>query len=130
MPNVRFYRTTLTSTGAHVPATGRIRFRPSKRLTIEGAPDNVVTPAPFTEPFVAGLVEVTIAATSPGWAWRVDESVDGVRDETYFVIVPDVPGPLDDTDLVRVHPGILTPNPAPADAVTFLLDTDGRPYFS
>jgi hypothetical protein len=51
-----------------------------------------------------------------GWAWRVDESVDGVRDETYYVNVPDSVEPLDDTDLVRVSPSTLTPTAEPVAA--------------
>jgi hypothetical protein len=73
-------------------------------------------PAPFTEPLIAGSAVVELAPTSAGWAWRVDESVDGVKDVTYFVAVPDVPGPVDDADLIRVNPGTLTPAAVPEAA--------------
>lgn len=48
--------------------------------------------------------------------WRVDESIDGIRDESYYVAVPDVAGPLDDPDLVRVDPATLAPAAVPAAA--------------
>jgi hypothetical protein len=75
-----------------------------------------VAPVPFTVGLVAGTADVTLEPTTAGWAWRIDESIDGIRDETYFVTVPDVPGPLDDADLIRVDPGTLTPTAAPEAA--------------
>jgi hypothetical protein len=71
-------------------------------------------------------VSVTLA---PG-PWRVTEAVDGVRDETYTVVVPDDPGPLEGDDLVKVDPSTLEPGPTPQGAFTLLADTDGRPYFA
>jgi hypothetical protein len=116
MPVIRFVRTAPTAVGIPRPATGKFRFRPSKARTIPGSPDNVVTPVPFAEPLTAGTLDVTLEPTGPGWAWRVDESVDGIRDVTYFVVVPDVAGPLDDADLVRVDPATLAPDAAPTAA--------------
>jgi hypothetical protein len=83
---------------------------------VAGSPDNVVAPVPFTVTLVAGAADVTLEPTTAGWAWRVDESIDGIRDETYFVTVPDVPGPIDDADLIRVDPHTLTPAAAPEAA--------------
>ena len=116
MTVIQFFRSSPQADGSTAPATGKIRFRPSRALVVEGSPDEVITPAPFTVAFVAGLAEVTLEPTSAGWAWRVDESVDGIRDLTYFLAVPNVPGPLDDTDLVRVNPGTLSPSAAPVAA--------------
>lgn len=116
MPVVRFVRTSPTASGATAPATGKFRFRPTRPRTIAGAPDNVVLPVPFTVPLVGGACDVTLAPTGTGWVWRVDESVDGIKDESYYVDVPDVPGPLDDPDLVRVDPTTLTPAAAPTAA--------------
>jgi hypothetical protein len=116
MPVVRFYRSSPLPDGSLVPASGRLRFRPSTARTIDGAPDNVVTPVPFNVALIAGAADVTLAPTAAGWAWRVDESVDGIRDESYFVLVPDVAGPVDDADLVRVNPGTLAPQAAPEAA--------------
>jgi hypothetical protein len=67
-------------------------------------------------PLVLGAADVALEPTSAGWAWRVDESIDGIRDVTYFVTVPDVPGPLDDADLIRVDPGTLIPSAVPEAA--------------
>ena len=102
--------------GVPAPATGRLRFRPSAARTVPGAPDNVVLPVPFDVLLVSGAADVTLEPTAPGWAWRVDESVDGIRDVTYYVAVPDVPGPLDDPDLTRVNPSTLNPAAAPEAA--------------
>jgi hypothetical protein len=80
---------------------------------VQGAPDNVVLPVPFTVPLVTGAASVTLEPSPAGSAWRVDESVDGIRDVTYYVLVPDVPGPVDDADLIRVDPSTLAPTSAP-----------------
>jgi hypothetical protein len=72
-----------------------------------------VLPVPFTVPLIAGAASVTLEPSPAGSAWRVDESIDGIRDVTYYVLVPDVPGPVDDADLVRVDPGTLAPTATP-----------------
>jgi hypothetical protein len=126
MPVVSYLRTVPLVDGSTGPATGRFRFKPVTRRVIAGSPDNVVVPATFPAPLVLGVVTVTLA---PG-AWRVTEAVDGVPDETYTVVVPDDPGPLEGDDLVKVDPSTLEPGPVPAGAFTLLADTDGRPYFA
>lgn len=75
-----------------------------------------VTVQPFDVALLGGAADVTLAPTSAGWAWQVFESVDGVKDLTYYVTVPDVPGPLDDADLERVDPATLSPAAAPEAA--------------
>lgn len=182
MPNVRFRRTAPNTTG-DAPATGYFRFKLTKPVTIPGDPDDVVTTVPFKAVLIGGAADVELAPTGTGYAWQVLESIDGIRDETYFVSVPDIPGPLDDGDLTRVDPATLSPRAAPvaawwavadaaiigaavvgddliltrhdggqvnagavrvsdaeivaavdaaapAGAITFLTDTDGRPYIA
>jgi hypothetical protein len=75
-----------------------------------------VSPVPFDVALTGGAADVSLEPTSAGWAWRVDESVDGVKDLTYYVTVPNVAGPLDDPDLPRVNPSTLTPQAAPEAA--------------
>lgn len=116
MPEIWFTRSTPLPDGSSGPATGRFRFRPSRALVIPGTPDTVIVPEPFTLPLTAGVLTVDLAPTQAGWAWRVDESVDGVKDLTYYVTVPDVPGPLDDPDLPRVDQYSLAPQAAPVAA--------------
>jgi len=126
MPIVSYLRTVPLVDGSTGPASGRFRFKPHARRIIPGDPDNVVVPAAFPAPLVLGVVSAVLA---PG-AWRVTESVDGVPDETYTVIIPDEPGPLEGDDLARVDPATLTPLPAlPDGAFIVLADSDGVPYF-
>jgi hypothetical protein len=82
---------------------------------LPGTPDNIVAPKPFTVDLVGGALSVTLAPSLPGWAWSVLESVDGVKDERYFVTVPDVPE-IDDADLPRVDPRTLAPTAEPVAA--------------
>lgn len=144
MPVIRLRRTAPRAAGIDAPATGYFRFKPTSRRTIPGDPDVTVLPIPFTEDLVDGAAEVTLAPTGPGWAWAILESIDGVPDERFYVLVPDVPGPLDDGELIRVDPATLDPLAAPApewwaavDAITpppgaayILTDDDGAPYFA
>ena len=116
MPVIRFVRTAPTAGGGVVPASGRVRFRPTRPRVVVGSPDVTVEPVPFDVVLLAGAADADLTPTGAGWAWRVDESVDGVKDKTYYVVVPDVPGPLDDADLIRVDPRTLTPTAAPEAA--------------
>lgn len=142
MPIIRFRRSAPNQSG-DAPATGYYRFALNKPLTIPGDPDETVTTAPFKVGLVAGGVDAELAPTPTGYAWQVLESIDGIPDVTYWVTVPDVPGPLDDGDLTRVNPSTLSPRATPeaawwaavagitppAGAMYVLTDTDGRPYF-
>jgi hypothetical protein len=143
MTIVNFRRSAPQADGSTVPAEGFFRFTPSRPRTIVGTPDNVITTRPFTEDLVDGLVTVDLAPTATGSAWAVLESIDGVTDQRYSVLVPDSAEPVDDTDLVRVDPGTLAPaavpEPAwwaavaeliPPNVAWVYLDTDGTPYFS
>lgn len=115
MTIVNFRRTAPQADGTTAPATGFFRFTPSKPRTIAGAPDNIVAPKPFTADLADGLVTVDLAPSAPGSAWLILESVDGVRDLRYHVLVPAL-GPVDDADLVRVDPATLAPTAEPAAA--------------
>lgn len=115
MPVIQFRRSAPRSTG-DVPATGYFRFVPTADRAVPGTPDTVIRPVPFTAKLVGGAIDVDLAPTGPGWAWSVLESIDGIRDETYYVLVPDAPGPLDDPDLTRVNPASLGPLRAPEAA--------------
>lgn len=129
MPVIRFRRTASRQDGSRGPATGSLTVRPSRRRVIPGEPDEVIMPVPFPAALVDGVAEVTLDPTDSTWAWVIVEKIDGVRDYTYYVMVPDVAGPLDDTDLVRTAPGTLDPLPDAPGALLLFADTDGRPYF-
>ena len=116
MTVVNFRRSAPLADGTDAPAEGYFRFALSRRRIVPGAPDNVITPRPFTVDLVAGLVSVTLAPSAPGWAWHVLESVDGVKDERYWIVVPDSAEPVDDTDLPRVDPSTLAPTAEPTAA--------------
>lgn len=143
MTIVNFRRSVPLADGTTAPADGFFRFTPSKARTIPGTPDNIVAPKPFTVDLADGLAAATLAPTAIGSAWAVLESIDGVSDIRYWVIVPDSAEPLDDPDLVRVDPSTLAPaavpEPAwwaavadliPENVAWVYLDTDGTPYFS
>lgn len=115
MPIIRFSRSAPNQTG-EAPATGFFRFQLTNPRLLPGDPDDVVTVAPFKAVLIGGQVTVNLAPTPAGLAWRILESIDGVRDETYYVTVPDVAGPLDDPDLTRVDPGTLSPRAVPEAA--------------
>lgn len=116
MPVVRFVRSSPRPDGSTGAASGRFRFRPTRARVIVGDPDVTVTAQPFDVALIGGAADVTLTPTTPGWAWQVFESVDGVKDLTYYVTVPDVAGPLDDADLTRVNPSTLAPTAAPEAA--------------
>jgi len=141
MTIVNFRRSVPQADGSTAPAEGFFRFAPSKQRTITGTPDNIVVPRPFTVDLADGLVAVTLAPLPPGYAWSVLESVDGVKDERYFVTVPDSAEPVDDVDLPRVDPRTLAPTETPEAAwwaaaavppgvAWVYVDTDGIPYFT
>jgi hypothetical protein len=140
MTTVNFRRSVPLADGSTGPADGYFRFAPSKQRTIAGTPDNIVAPKPFTVDLADGALSVVLSPTAPGEAWSVLESVDGVRDERYFVAVPDV-AEIDDADLTRVDPTTLTPTAVPeaawwaaaavpAGVAWVYIDTDGTPYFT
>ena len=141
MTIVNFRRSVPLADGSTAPADGFFRFTPSKQRTIVGTPDNIVAPKPFTVDLIDGALTVTLAPSEPGEAWQVLESVDGVHDARYWIVVPDSAEPVDDADLPRVDPTTLTPTAVPEAAwwaaaavppgvAWVYVDTDGVPYFT
>lgn len=104
-----------TADGTSAPATGSLRFTPTARRVIVGAPDVVVLPKMFIVPLVAGVADVTLEPTTGAWLWRVDEFVAGAPARTIHVAVPDV-AEVDYPDLVAVDPATLLPTAAPEPA--------------
>lgn len=100
------------SDGIPTAASGILRFKPTARRVIAGAPDKVVLPSPFQVTLVAGAADVTLAPTSSLWVWQVDERVSGAPARTVYAQVPDAVE-VDYTDLVLVDPATLAPGPAP-----------------
>lgn len=141
MTTIRFRRSAEQADGSTAPADGYFRFTPSRPRIAPGAPDNVIAPRPFTVDLLGGLVTATLAPNEPGTAWKVFESVDGVPDLTYWIVVPDSADPVDDPDLPRVDPATLAPTAEPVAAwwaaaavppgvAWVYVDTDGNPYFT
>jgi hypothetical protein len=94
--------------GTTTAATGGLRFTPTARRVIVGTPDQVVLPKSFQVALVAGAADVTLAPTTTGWVWRIDEHLAGSPARTIYVTVPDVAS-IDYPDLVPVDPATLTP---------------------
>lgn len=115
MAVVHFVRKVPAADGVLVPAKGGLRFTPTARRVIVGAPDVVVLPASFSVQLVNGAADVTLEPTTGAWVWRVDEYCTGTPARTTHVAVPDV-AELDDTDLVIVDPATLEPAAVPEPA--------------
>ena len=115
MPVVRIDLRHPSQTGADAPVVrGATQWTPTRRRHVEtGGLDYVVLPATVVGPAVG---EITVAATGPGWCWRVLEAVTGGDPSPRYLAVPDVPGPLDYGDLAEVDPATLEPVTPPTDA--------------
>jgi hypothetical protein len=133
MTVVNFYRSVPQVDGSLTPATGSVRFKPTSKRVEPGAHDTVVLPKPFREDLVGGFAAAVLAPTGPSWAWEITESVDGVRDDRYWLQVP-ASGVFDANDLVRVHPSTLAPvvnlggavvDPDDPDALLIMTRPDG-----
>jgi hypothetical protein len=93
------------------PLTGSQRWTPTKRRQSAGI---TIMPKPFRID-VNGSTTFYAAGTDPDWAWRVDESIDGVGLNTTYVSVPaDVE--VDFANLIPLDPDTLEaafdPDPA------------------
>lgn len=109
MTLVRIAMTTPLADGTTVAAAGSFRFTPTARRIIAGAPDLVVLPKPFHVALsITGTADVTLAPTTAGWVWRVDEYLAGVAARTVYVAVPDMAS-IDYPDLAPVDPATLDP---------------------
>lgn len=113
MTIVHFSMSIPAADGITLPAVGSVRFTPTARRVVTGAPDEVVLPKPFHAPLIAGVVDVSLAPTTGAWAWRVDEFISGAPARTVYVAVPDV-AEVDYPDLVTVDPATLLPDAMPA----------------
>lgn len=98
--------------GALAPSRGMLQFTPTDRRTVG---DVTVLPSPFHATLVAGVVDVDLAPTGPGWAWRIDEYIAGIPGRTIYVNVP-ATGPVNYADLVQVDPATLAPEATPGPA--------------
>lgn len=105
MTTVRVSLRTPDASGVDAPAVGRVDFTPTRRRMVD---DSVVLPAPFEAVLVDGVAVVDLAATGPGWCWRVVERVP--RGTSRYVVVPEV-GPVGYEDLTDVDPATLAPDP-------------------
>jgi len=108
MTTVRLKYARPTASGYNAPATATVEVVPTSRYTVEGAPDTVVIPTPFTiDTTNGGTADVNLAPTGAGWAWTVTTTIPGISAFTETVLVPnDVEG-IDYADLVRVDPDTL-----------------------
>ena len=115
MPVIRIDLRHPSQGGVDVPAErGATQWTPTRRRHVEtDGQDYVVLPATFVGPAVG---EITVAATGPGWCWRVLEAVTGGDPSPRYLVVPDVEGPLDYGDLVEVDPATLEPAAEPTEA--------------
>lgn len=111
MPVIRIDLRPPSADGSNVAARGATQWTPTRRRHVEDAgQDYVVLPATFLGPAVG---EVTVAATGPGWVWRVQEMVTGGDPSPRYLVVPDVEGPLDYGGLAEVDPATLEPAAVP-----------------
>lgn len=124
MTLIRFFRTRPTADGTRVPASGTLRFTPTRERVVVGDPDEVILPISFSVqvPKDTGRADVDLAPTGPGWVWEVYSHSFGVTAEYAYVVVPepvpdpDIPGeflPVDEPDLVRVDKDTLDPAAVP-----------------
>lgn len=111
------------SPAGDVPYSLELRFRPSRARVLDGDPKAVVVPAEFAEDLPAGILNVDLAPTGPGWCWEIFRPYGKVESLREWVVVPEPvvdperPGeflPVDYPDLVRVDPATLEPSAEPS----------------
>ena len=108
MTTVHISMRTPQADGTTTPAVGSLRFTPTARRTAAGTPDEIILPKPFAAAMIDGAVDVTLAPTAAGWAWKIDEHLAGVSGRTVYVTVPDA-AEIDYPDLTAVDPATLDP---------------------
>lgn len=116
MTLVHFKFTKPSPTG-RVPATGTVRFAPSRLLVLADVDGTVVMPSEFslTVP-ETGVMSVQLDPTSAGWAWTVQVfGFDGVTAFTDYLLVPDQVE-ANYSALVKVNPKSLEPIALPEAA--------------
>lgn len=115
MTKVRIGIRVPTAEGELVRPSGRLEWSPSVRREVDG---DAVLPAAFTVSLTAASddPEIEVAATGPGWAWRVREYLSRGRSGDVFVLIPNTAETLDYETLQQVDPATLDPiGPAPID---------------
>lgn len=116
MTLVHFKFTKPSPTG-RVPATGMVRFAPSRLLVLADVDGTVVMPSEFSQAVPAsGVMSVQLDPTSAGWAWTVQVfGFDGVTAFTDYLLVPDQVE-ANYSALVKVNPKSLEPIALPEAA--------------
>lgn len=101
-------------------AVGQLEWSPTARRVVGGV---TVLPAGFVVP-LDGSADPTIdvAATAPGWAWRVVERMAGGSARPRHLTVPATDALVDYADLIEVDPATLQPTAPPAAAWWAALD--------
>lgn len=87
-----------------------LRAQPTRAWT--GADKTIHLPVPRLIRASTNTVTGTLEPSGPGWCWRIDYAPTmggGQR----FVAVPNVPGPIQFSDLVDVDPETLAPSSSP-----------------
>lgn len=97
--------------GTITEAGGNITCVPTRSRVIEGAPDTIVIPAPFTEPFT-GAVDIPLTPSGVDWCWKISITVTGITSLVEYVNVPNAAA-VDYADLTRVDPETLEPGTEP-----------------
>lgn len=89
--------------------SGAVHFRSPQILL---ADDTVILPVDVVAPLVGGAIDVQIAATDmpgvtpSGWAWTVEECIDGAVGRRFAMVAPAAGG---DIDLATVAPVVAPP---------------------
>lgn len=98
----------IPGSGAVYGARGYVEFQPTARYSPTWLPSSEVLPTPFTVVLdESGEAQINIEQTTPAFAWRVTEYVEG--GERYYIEVPAAtPTPVNLNDLTRVDPATLT----------------------
>lgn len=116
MPVIQFFDTRQMIPG-RVRVHGWFDITQTKARIIPGTPDETVHPISFpAEIGENGRTDVPLDPTGPDWCWEIRPRIQGLSSDPVYVAVPDVPGPLDWTDLVRVDPSTLEPTAEPEAA--------------
>lgn len=115
MTNVLVRLTQPKSDGSLAPVRGSMLWEPTRRIVIEGAPDNVVLPLPFVAPLTEDITVIAVEPSGVDWAWKVTIRVPGHSFDTEYYAVPNE-GSVDFGDLVAVDPFTLASTAVPEPA--------------
>jgi hypothetical protein len=99
----------------NIGAEGYTIWLPVKREVIEGEPDEVILPAPFTVNMPVGDADIVVESPQVGWVWQVTERFFGQKPLVRYLMVPDQEE-VDYADLVEVDSQSLPPTAIPESA--------------